>query len=172
MTRPCRPVCVRKTAALRSSAELAGRTAPDSKPVLGLLRLDVISCNYLTNVLEVIDLAKSTKVGHPRVFICVGGHSASFTARAIVHDSEGAIDCVLNSEGEVGFVKLLDAIAGDSGALAKVLGTVTADAEGSTPSFVHSLDDLSPAGRFAKPPAEIFHCLARSERAPPLSGRA
>jgi hypothetical protein len=33
-------------------------------------------------VLEVIDLAKSTKVGHPRVFICVGGHSASFTAIA------------------------------------------------------------------------------------------
>src|SRR5262249_37666951 len=80
------------------------------------------SCNYLANVPEIIDLAKSTKTALPRAFICVGGHSASFTARAIIDDSEGAIDCVLKGEGEAGIVKLLDAVAGDRGALSKVSG--------------------------------------------------
>src|SRR5262245_10222399 len=49
-------------------------------------RPDVIafSCNYLANVPEIIDLAKRTKCVLPRVFICVGGHSASFTAGAII----------------------------------------------------------------------------------------
>jgi hopanoid C-3 methylase HpnR len=103
------------------------------------------SCNYLANVPEIIDLAKSTKTALPRAFICVGGHSASFTARAIIDDSEGAIDCVLKGEGEAGIVKLLDAVAGDRGALAKVSGAVTRDGDGAAPSLVHSLDDLSPA---------------------------
>lgn len=103
------------------------------------------SCNYLANVPEIIDLAKATKAASPRVFICVGGHSASFTARAIVDDSEGAIDCVLKGEGEAGIVILLDAVANDRGALAKVPGAVTPDGEGIPPSFVHSLDAFSPA---------------------------
>src|ERR671923_1351835 len=42
------------------------------------------SCNYLANVPEIVDLARQTKTVLPRCFICVGGHSASFTARAIV----------------------------------------------------------------------------------------
>ena len=41
------------------------------------------SCNYLANVPEIVDLAKATKAAHPHIFIAVGGHSASFTARAI-----------------------------------------------------------------------------------------
>src|SRR6266478_2545164 len=44
--------------------------------------LIAFSCNYLANVPEVVDLAKATKLALPRSFICVGGHSASFTARA------------------------------------------------------------------------------------------
>jgi len=46
-------------------------------------RPDVIafSCNYLPHVPEIIDLAKTTKTRFPEMFICVGGHSASFTAR-------------------------------------------------------------------------------------------
>src|SRR5215470_14272503 len=41
------------------------------------------SCNYLANVPEIVDLAKAAKRRLPRSFICVGGHSASFTAQAI-----------------------------------------------------------------------------------------
>jgi hopanoid C-3 methylase HpnR len=103
------------------------------------------SCNYLANVPEIIDLAKATKLALPRTFICVGGHSASFTARAILEHGEGAIDCVLKGEGEPGIVKLLEALAGDRGAVVKVPGAVTADGEGPRPGFVEHLDELAPA---------------------------
>lgn len=64
------------------------------------------SCNYLANVPEIVDLSKQTKIALPRCFICVGGHSASFTAHAIVEHGEGAVDCVLKGEGEAGIVAL------------------------------------------------------------------
>src|SRR5579885_2576462 len=40
------------------------------------------SCNYLANVPEIVDLSKLAKQRLPRSLILVGGHSASFTARA------------------------------------------------------------------------------------------
>lgn len=107
--------------------------------------LIAFSCNYLANVPEIVDLAKETKAMLPRCFICVGGHSASFTARAIVEHGNGAIDCVLRGEGEAGIVKLIEAVAGDRNEVAKVPGVVTAEAEGPQPHFVHNLDDLKPA---------------------------
>src|SRR5205807_2574365 len=103
------------------------------------------SCNYLANVPEIVDLAKAAKCSLPRSFICVGGHSASFTARAILEHGEGAIDCVLKGEGEASIVKLLEAVAGDRGAIAKVPGAVTSDGEGPRPAFVEHLDDIRPA---------------------------
>jgi hopanoid C-3 methylase HpnR len=103
------------------------------------------SCNYLANIPEIVDLAKATKAMLPQVFICVGGHSASFTARAIVEHGEGAIDCVLKGEGEAGIVKLLEAVDGDRAAVAEVPGAVTLDGEGPPPGFVHDLDALTPA---------------------------
>src|SRR4051812_6334158 len=103
------------------------------------------SCNYLANVPEIVDLAKETKAVLPRCFICVGGHSAWFTAHAIVEHGAGAIDCVLKGEGESSIAKLLEAVEGDRHAVAKVPGVVTSDGEGPPPGFVHSLDDLRPA---------------------------
>jgi hopanoid C-3 methylase HpnR len=103
------------------------------------------SCNYLANVPEIVDLAKETKAVLPHVFICVGGHSASFTGHAIVEHGEGAVDCVLKGEGEPGIVKLLEAVNGDRDAVASVPGAVTSDGEGPPPSFVHDLDELLPA---------------------------
>jgi hopanoid C-3 methylase len=107
--------------------------------------LIAFSCNYLANVPEIVDLAKETKTVLPGVFICVGGHSASFTAHAIIEHGEGAIDCVLKGEGEPGIVKLLEAVNGDRNAIARVPGAVTADGEGPPPMFVHNLDELLPA---------------------------
>src|SRR2546427_772729 len=77
------------------------------------------SGNSLGNVAEVSDLANVSKVSPPRSFICVGGHSADYTARAILEHGEGAIDCVVKGEGEPGIVKLLEAVAGDRNAIAK-----------------------------------------------------
>jgi magnesium-protoporphyrin IX monomethyl ester (oxidative) cyclase len=110
-------------------------------------RPDVIafSCNYLANVPEIVDLAKATKLILPSAFISVGGHSASFTAPAILKHGAGAIDCVIKGEGEANIVPLLEAIANDRGAVAKVPGAVTAEGEGPAPGFVASLDDLRPA---------------------------
>src|ERR1700733_2181100 len=52
-----------------------------------------ISCNYLANVPEVIDLAKEAAAVLPKTFVFVGGHSASFIPREILDHAEGAIDC-------------------------------------------------------------------------------
>jgi hopanoid C-3 methylase len=102
------------------------------------------SCNYLANVPEIVDLAKKTKALLPHVFICVGGHSASFIAAAIVAHAEGAVDCVLKGEGEAAVPRLLAAVAA-GGDLLGVPGAVTAAGEGPPPVFVPSLDDLVPA---------------------------
>src|SRR5437879_5810980 len=109
-------------------------------------RPDVIafSCNYLANVPEIVDLAKRAKTLVPRTVICVGGHSASFVAPAIIEHGAGAIDCVLKGEGEAGLPPLLVAIEARAD-LAAAPGVVTADGEGPPPSFVHSLDTLLPA---------------------------
>src|SRR5918997_6265670 len=47
---------------------------------------DVIafSCNYLANIPEIIEVAKAAKTWRPGIFVCVGGHSASFVAPAII----------------------------------------------------------------------------------------
>jgi hopanoid C-3 methylase HpnR len=109
-------------------------------------RPDVVafSCNYLPHVPEIVDLAKATKTRFPHIFICVGGHSASFTAASIIEHGAGAIDCVLKGEGEAGMPMLLAAIEAGRDAVT-VPGAVTADGEGPPPGFVHSLDDLTPA---------------------------
>jgi hopanoid C-3 methylase HpnR len=114
--------------------------------LIGDWRPDFIafSCNYLANIPEIVDLAKAAKARLPRTTICVGGHSASFVAKAIVEHGEGAIDCVMRGEGEAGMPLLLAAI--ETGAdLARVPGAVTADGEGPPPGFVQSLDELLPA---------------------------
>src|SRR3954453_11050643 len=68
------------------------------------------SCNYLANIPEIIDAAKAAKARFPSIFVCVGGHSASFVAPAILEHGQGAVDCVLRGEGEAGFPLLLAAI--------------------------------------------------------------
>jgi hopanoid C-3 methylase len=102
------------------------------------------SCNYLAHVPEIVDLAKAAKVRLPHALVCVGGHSASFTAKAMLEHGEGAIDCILKGEGEAGFPLLLAAVEAGSD-IAAVPGVVTVDGEGPQPGFVPSLDTLMPA---------------------------
>jgi hopanoid C-3 methylase len=109
-------------------------------------RPDVIlfSCNYLANVPEIVDLAKIAKSRLPRAMVCVGGHSASFVADALIGHGDGAIDCVIRGEGEAAVPLILAAIE-TGGDLTAVPGAVTAAGQGPAPGFVHSLDDLLPA---------------------------
>ena len=127
--------------------DLQVETHADYHAMVADWRPDVVafSCNYLANVPEIVDLARATKAKHPRTFVAVGGHSASFTARAIVEHGGGAVDCVLKGEGEPAIVSLLAALQDGRAAVGKVPGAVTADGEGPQPGFVHSLDELAPA---------------------------
>jgi hopanoid C-3 methylase len=103
------------------------------------------SCNYLANVPEIIDLAKLAKQRLPGCLICVGGHSASFTANALLGHGEGAIDCVLKGEGEIVLPAALAAARDGVSALSTVPGVVTVAGEGPPPQLIAELDDVRPA---------------------------
>jgi hopanoid C-3 methylase HpnR len=116
----------------------------------------VFSCNYLANVPEVLDLAKLTKELVPQSFVCVGGHSASFVAEAILTDSAGAVDCVLRGEGEAGIGPLLEMVQKDRTAITQVPGVVSPSGSGPAPVFVQSLDDLQPARHLLRKRRKYF----------------
>jgi magnesium-protoporphyrin IX monomethyl ester (oxidative) cyclase len=101
------------------------------------------SLNYLANVPEVLDLAKSAKAAVPGCFVFVGGHSASFIADELIEHGEGAVDAVLRGEGEVA-TPLLVAAIGDGG-LDRVPGLVSARGRGPAPVLLDSLDRFPPA---------------------------
>jgi hopanoid C-3 methylase len=101
------------------------------------------SLNYLANVPEVVDLAKSTKARWPDVFVFVGGHSASFIAAELLEHADGAIDAVVRGEGEAITPRLLEA-AGERG-LERLPGVVTRDGAGPTPTLLDDLDRHRPA---------------------------
>jgi hopanoid C-3 methylase HpnR len=103
------------------------------------------SCNYLANVPEVVDLAKLAKERLPDAVIFVGGHSASFVASTILDHADGAIDCVVQGEGEGAIGRLLEAIEQDRTALAQVPGAVTREGAGLPAQMITNLDDLHPA---------------------------
>src|SRR5260370_3084120 len=60
-------------------------------------RPDVIafSCDYLANIPEIIDLAKTAKTKLPRTVICVGGDRAPFIAQPSIQQSAGPVDCLV-----------------------------------------------------------------------------
>jgi hopanoid C-3 methylase len=101
------------------------------------------SLNYLANVPEVIDLAKSTKARWPNVFVFVGGHSASFIAAELLEHAAGTIDAVVRGEGEAITPRLLEG-AGERG-LERLPGVVTLDGAGPTPTLLDDLDRHRPA---------------------------
>ena len=127
--------------------DLQVETHQDLYKVIDLWKPDAVafSLNYLANVPEVVDLAKTVKSRLPGSFVFVGGHSASFVAKDLIQHSEGAIDCVLKGEGEAAVIPLLLAAENDRDAVIKVPGAITGNGEGPPPLFVETLDDLRPA---------------------------
>ncbi len=102
-----------------------------------------LSCNYLANVPEVIELARTARSLRPGAFVFVGGHSASFIARELLDHGAGAIDCVQKGEGEASLDRLLAAaLERDPRAVLQVPGVLTSLGEGPPPGFVKSLDGL------------------------------
>jgi hopanoid C-3 methylase HpnR len=115
-----------------------------------------ISCNYLANVPEVIDLAKTAKQLAPGSFVFIGGHSASYIATDLLEHAEGAVDCVLIGEGEVGAVRLVEAVTHDRKSIHLVPGVVSEFGNGPAPVFVESLDDLRPARDLLRYPRRYY----------------
>jgi hopanoid C-3 methylase HpnR len=133
-----------------------------------------LSCNYLANVPEVIELARTAAALAPGAFVFVGGHSASFVARDLLEHSGGAIACVLKGEGESAIAQLLGragargkmsgrsagptqrAGARDPRGLLEVAGVVSRDGDGPPPGFVKSLDDLQAARDLLKHRRKYF----------------
>ena len=112
------------------------------------------SGNYLANIPEIIDLAKVAKEIDREAFVFVGGHSVSFVADEVLEHGEGAIDCVLRGEGELGVQKLLEAI-GDR-QIAKVPGATTLDGSGPAPLMLDDLDRYFPARDLARQRRKYF----------------
>src|SRR4029450_8055833 len=90
------------------------------------------SLNYLSNVPEVVDLARAAKAARPGCGVVVGGHSASFVAADLLAGGERAIDCVVRGEGEGVMPRVIEALAGGP-ALETLPGVVTAGGTGPGP---------------------------------------
>ncbi|MGH7985456.1 MAG: hopanoid C-3 methylase HpnR [Candidatus Binataceae bacterium] len=101
------------------------------------------SLNYLTNVPEVIDLAKAARELLKECFIFVGGHSGSFIANDLLEHAGGALDCVVRGEGEGITQQLLEALGDHQ--IAKLPGVVTPAGSGPAPLMLDDLDRFPPA---------------------------
>jgi hopanoid C-3 methylase HpnR len=121
-------------------------TPDDVRTTLKSWRPDAVafSVNYLANVPEVVDLAKTVKSTLPGALVFVGGHSASFVAQDMLAHADGAIDCVIRGEGEVASVQVLEAFAAGR-SLNDIAGVVTADGLGPPPLLVPNPEKHMPA---------------------------
>lgn len=118
-------------------------------------RLLAFSANYLANIPEIIDLARSARARRPGLVVAVGGHSASFIAETLIAQSEGAIDVILRGEGETAMAGLIEAL-GAGRPPGSVAGAVTAEGAGPPPRLVADLDALTPARHLLRFPRKYF----------------
>ena len=127
--------------------DLQAATHRDLFRTLDEFRPDAVlfGMNYLANVPEVVDLCKLVKLRFPRTLTCVGGHSASFTARELLEHGAGDIDCVVRGEGEEATPRVLEAWRDDRRRLHHLAGVTTLEGDGPPPRQIHSIDDLRPA---------------------------
>jgi hopanoid C-3 methylase HpnR len=96
------------------------------------------SLNYLANVPEVIDMARETKRRAPGSFVFVGGHTASFIPRELLEHAGGALDCVVQGEGEITVRRLLEQVP--DGRPDQVPGVVSARGRGPAPPLLAEPD--------------------------------
>ncbi len=102
-----------------------------------------ISVNYMANIPEVIDLARTAKELLPQCFVFAGGHSISFVAEEVLEHADGSIDCILRGEGEPVIPLLLEAFP-DNG-IRQVPGVQTREGRGPSPIMMPSIDECLPA---------------------------
>src|SRR2546425_5840958 len=106
------------------------------------------SLNYLANVPEVVELARTAKAMLPGCRVMVGGHSASFVTRDLLEQAGGAIDGRVRGGGEGIAPRVLESFAGGA-ALESLPGVVTPDGSGPPPLLVPDLAAYPPARHLA-----------------------
>jgi hopanoid C-3 methylase HpnR len=99
------------------------------------------SVNYLANVPEVIDLAKVARKQYPRALIFCGGHSISFIADEVLRHGDGAIDAIVQGEGEITVPLMLAAAPAVDG----LAGITTRNGPGPKSTMMADINQFRPA---------------------------
>ncbi len=110
------------------------------------------SVNYLANVPEVIDLAKLARKRNPRCFIFCGGHSISFIAEEVLRHGDGAIDAIVQGEGEITVPKMLERVPQVDG----LAGVATAAGSGPRAQMMTDLNTSRPARHLTRKRRKYF----------------
>jgi magnesium-protoporphyrin IX monomethyl ester (oxidative) cyclase len=108
--------------------------------------------NYLANVPEAIDLAKWVKRSLPRTFVFCGGHSVSFVADEVLKHADGAIDCIVQGEGEVTTPLMLAAIPNVDG----LAGVATLNGTGPRATLKADINQSRPARELTRKRHKYF----------------
>jgi magnesium-protoporphyrin IX monomethyl ester (oxidative) cyclase len=110
------------------------------------------SVNYLANVPEVIDLAKHAKDMLPSAFVFCGGHSISFIAEEVLRHGGGAIDAIVQGEGEITVPKMLERIPRVDG----MAGVATARGSGPRSDLTTDINVCRPARHLTRRRRKYF----------------
>jgi hopanoid C-3 methylase len=108
--------------------------------------------NYLANVPEVIDLAKLARDRFPDAFIFCGGHSISFVAEEVIAHGDGAIDVIVQGEGEITVPKMLASLPNVDG----MSGVVTRKGAGPKSSMMTDINSIRPARHLTRRRRKYF----------------
>jgi magnesium-protoporphyrin IX monomethyl ester (oxidative) cyclase len=110
------------------------------------------SVNYLANVPEVIDLAKLARQLLPGAFVFCGGHSISFIAEEVLRHGDGAIDAIVQGEGEITVPRMLQRIPRVDG----MPGVATSRGAGPRSDMVTDINRFRPARQLTRKRGKYF----------------
>jgi magnesium-protoporphyrin IX monomethyl ester (oxidative) cyclase len=108
--------------------------------------------NYLANVPEVIDLAKLARDKFPSAFIFCGGHSISFIAEEVLKHGDGAIDAIVQGEGEITVPLMLSKVPRVDG----VAGVTTINVVGPKSAMMADINSVRPARHLTRKRRKYF----------------
>ena len=108
--------------------------------------------NYLANVPEVIDLAILARDQFPDAFIFCGGHSISFITDEVLGHADGAIDAIVQGEGEITVPKMLESFPRLDG----LAGVATRKGSGPKSGMMTDINSIRPARHLTRKRRKYF----------------
>jgi len=108
--------------------------------------------NYLANVPEAIDLAKLVKQLMPKAFVFFGGHSISFVAEEVLQHGDGAVDAIVEGEGDITTPRMLERIPNVDG----LPGVSTRSGRGPRADLKADLNESRPARELTRKRHKYF----------------